>query len=156
MHQAILAMAAVVLDEEGTTQEMIDYDFQTGKLDMIIGAEYPYGRKYILTGSNILTTLVDDVDRGGFGNESAPGDNNLWLNQKKVVTDVFDGYDRYADVDLYENVKFKKMFQAGYPPLNYIAKQADNPVLSRVVCSFQCSSLAVFYMSCFSVITIVQ
>ena len=49
MHQATLAMAAVVLMSKSTTQEMIDYNYRTGKLVKITGSEYPYGRKFIVT-----------------------------------------------------------------------------------------------------------
>lgn len=114
MHQAALAMTAVVLDEEGTTKEMLDFDFKTGGLDVINGSQYPNGRKFILTGGNILSTLVDVVDRDGFGNEAAPGYNRLWIDRIQVVADVLDGYDRYPEADLYQNVKFQKMFQ-DYP-----------------------------------------
>ncbi|NMB98490.1 MAG: hypothetical protein GYA02_18090 [Clostridiaceae bacterium] len=114
MHQATLAMAAVVLDDKSTTQEMIDYNYRTGKLVKITGSEYPYGRKFIVTGGNVLATLIDDVDRDGFGNEAAPGYNSIWLKQLKLVADVLDGYDRYSDVDLYKNAKFRKMFTAHY------------------------------------------
>ena len=56
---------------------MIDYNYRTGKLVKITGSEYPYGRKFIVTGGNVLATLIDDVDRDGFGNEAAPGYNSI-------------------------------------------------------------------------------
>ena len=129
MHQATLAMAAVVLDEEGTTQEMLDFNFKSGGLDTINGSEYPNGRKFILTGGNILSLLVNDVDRDGAGNEASPGYNSLWINQMMMVADVLDGYDRYPEADLYKNVKFRKMFQSHYPLImigNYIPSIGDS------------------------------
>lgn len=129
MHQATLAMAAVVLDEEGTTQEMLDYNFKSGGLECIDGSQYPNGRHYIVTGGNILALLVNDVDHDGVGNESSPGYNSLWINQMMMVADVLDGYDRYPEADLYKNVKFRKMFQSHYPLImigNYIPSIGDS------------------------------
>lgn len=107
MHQRTLAMAAVVLDEEDTSEEWIDWVFQSG--------DFEREPDYHLTGGDILGTLVNEVDRDGFGNEAAPGYNNLWLDQLKSVGDILDGYDRYPEADLYNNVKFKKMFDSRYP-----------------------------------------
>ncbi len=99
MHQSTLAIAAVVLDTMPETKEWLDFNFQSGvaKGDMV-------------TGGNILATFINDVDRNGFGNESAPGYNRLWLGQYIDVANILHGYDLYPGVDLYENPKFKKMF----------------------------------------------
>ena len=129
MHQAALAMAAVVLDEEGTTQEMLDFNFKSGGLERINDSKYPNGRHFIVTGGNILSLLVDDVDRDGAGNEAAPGYNQIWIDQMLQVADVLDGYDRYPEADLYKNVKFRKMFQSHYQLImigNYIPSIGDS------------------------------
>lgn len=107
MHQRTLAMAAVVLDEPGTSEEWIDWIFQSGEL-----VSKP---DWHLTGGDVLATLVNDVDRDGFGNEASPEYNGYWLNQIQSVADILDGYDRYPEADLFDNVKFRKMFGTRYP-----------------------------------------
>ena len=99
MHQSALAMAAVVYDTLPETKEWLDYDFQAGTSSATA-----------VTGGNILASLVDTVDRNGFGNEASPGYNDLWLDNYEIVADILEGYDRYEGGDLYENVKFRKMF----------------------------------------------
>lgn len=107
MHQRALAMAAVVLDEPGTTEAWIDWVFQTGGL---------YSTPdWHLTGGNVMTTLVNQVDRDGFGDEPSTEYNSYWLQQIMDVADVLQGYDRYPKADLYNNVKLRKMFDTRYP-----------------------------------------
>lgn len=105
-HQSALAFAAVVLDSDPETKLWLDYTFQAG------GYERNPDR---LTGGNVWNTLVNDVDRDGHGDEAAPGYNRLWLSTYLQVADVLEGYDRYPDADLYEHVKFRKMFHSVYP-----------------------------------------
>jgi len=105
-HQSALAMAAVVLDKNPETKEWLDYTFQTGAF---------LRNPDRITGGNILNTLVNDLDRDGNGNEAAPGYNRLWLSTYMQVADMLDGYDLYPAADLYQNVKFEKMFHAIYP-----------------------------------------
>ena len=107
MHQRTLAMAAVVLDEPGTSEKWIDWIFQSGEL-----VSKP---DWHLTGGDVLATLVNDVDRDGFGNEASPEYNGYWLNQIQSVADILDGFDRYPEADLFDNVKFRKMFGTRYP-----------------------------------------
>lgn len=120
MHQAALALAAVVLDSQPETGEWLDFTFKPG------GFEY---NPYRVTGGDILSTLVENVDRDGHGNEAAPGYNTLWLEQLKIVADVLEGYDGYEGADLYENPKFKKMFSSMYPLMlcdRYTAQIGDS------------------------------
>jgi len=98
MHQRSLALAAVVLDDPILSKEWLDYVFRAGKVG---------------TGGNVSATFVDDVDRDGWGNESAPGYNILWLNCYLDMANFLRGYTINGtdlSYDLYENVKFKKMF----------------------------------------------
>lgn len=105
-HQSALALAAVVMDTLPETQEWIDFNFQTGG---------NMSNPWRVTGGNILTTLVDDVDRDGHGNESAPGYNVGWLSSLSEVANIMQGYDLYPAADLYDNAKFRKMFASMYP-----------------------------------------
>lgn len=106
MHQAALAMAAVVLDSNPETSEWLDFTFQAGSL---------LSGPYRITGGDVMATLVDKVDRDGHGDESAPGYNMLWLGQLIEVANALDGYEGYPGADLYKNPKFTKMFSAMYP-----------------------------------------
>jgi hypothetical protein len=106
MHQSALAMAAVVLDSMPETGEWLDFVFQSGG-----NTSSPPG----VTGGNILDTLISVVDRDGAGNEAAPGYNTLWLSQMQLTADILEGYDLYPEADLYQNVKFRKMYSAFYP-----------------------------------------
>jgi uncharacterized protein YjdB len=120
MHQSTLAMAAVVYDTFPDTKEWLDFNNQTGGL-----VQNPWR----VTGGNMLTSLVDSVDRDGHGNESAPGYNRLWLGNFLQVADVLYGYDKYPQADLYQNVKLQKMFHAAYPLFlseNYVPSIGDS------------------------------
>lgn len=115
MHQSALALAAVVLDEEGTSKEWLDFVFQSGDLQVVSDPNAPYGRRYIVTGGNMNALLVEDIDRDGMPFEAAPGYNNGWLHNFLQVAEILDGYERYPEYDLFDNVKFRKMFGAFYP-----------------------------------------
>lgn len=107
MHQATLANAAVVLDSMPETEEWLDFDFQAGT-----------AKAQEVTGGNISVELIDRVDRDGHGNEGSPGYNSLWLGNYLEVADVLNGYELAGsekEYDLYNNVKFRKMFSSMYP-----------------------------------------
>lgn len=108
MHQQSLTLAAVVLNKMPETKEWIDYVFQPGEY---IG-EAPNAS---CTGGDVNPTLVNKVDRDGFGNEAAPGYNKLWVTNMLGVANALDGYKLYPKADLYKNPKFKKMFSAIAP-----------------------------------------
>ncbi|MBW7452562.1 heparinase II/III family protein [Paenibacillus sepulcri] len=108
-HQSAVALAAVVHDTLPETKQWLDYTFQAG------GFINEIPRR--VTGGNVLYSLVNDVDRDGHGNEAGPGYNRLWLSTYLEAANALDGYDKYPAADLYENVKFQKMFQAMYPLL---------------------------------------
>lgn len=105
MHQSALALAAVVLDHAPETQEWIDFTFQAGGFAGTGDADWH------VTGGNVEATLVNDVDRDGWGYES-PGYNELWIDQITQVADVLEGYDGYDGADLYQHPKFKAMVLA--------------------------------------------
>ncbi|WP_176706620.1 Ig-like domain-containing protein [Paenibacillus hemerocallicola] len=110
MHQSALALAAVVLDEPGTSKDWLDFVFQSGDLIRVTDPDAPYGRQYRVTGGDMSRLLVDEVDQDGMGNEAAPGYNAGWLRNFLETAEVLDGYERYPEYDLYQNVKFRKMF----------------------------------------------
>lgn len=101
MHESALVMAAVVQDKLPETKEWLDFVFRTGEI-----AYHPLR----VTGGNIGPTLVNLVDRDGFGDEASPEYNYYWLGQFRLIADMLDGYDLYPEVDLYRHVKIKQMF----------------------------------------------
>lgn len=115
MHQSALALAAVVLDEPGTSKEWLDFVFQSGSLIRVADPNAPYGREYRVTGGDMARLLVDEIDQDGMGNEASPGYNGGWLRNFLETAEVLDGYERYPEYDLYQNVKFRKMFFSHYP-----------------------------------------
>ncbi|GAA3408836.1 heparinase II/III family protein [Paenibacillus hodogayensis] len=108
MHQSALAMAAVVLDTMPEIGEWLDFNNRSGGL---------VSNPWRVTGGNVLTSLVNDVDRDGHGNEAAPGYNRLWLGNFIQAADILYGYDKYPMADLYQNIKFRSMFDSMYPLL---------------------------------------
>ncbi|SKC72793.1 heparinase II/III domain-containing protein [Krasilnikoviella flava] len=112
MHQATLAMTAVVLDEPASAAEWLDFLFAAGGLTGSAGS-------WRNTGGNIGPTLVDQVDRDGWYGEGAPGYNILPISNLQSVADALAGYDTYPAADLYEHPKYAAMF-AGRPGLTML------------------------------------
>lgn len=105
-HQSALALAAVVLDHEPESGEWIAFNGRAGKR---------LTNPWQVTGGNILSALVNEVDRDGHGNEASPGYNALWLNSLLEVADIMEGYSNDPAADLYQHPKFRKMFYAFIP-----------------------------------------
>lgn len=107
-HQSALAMAAVVLDEPGTTEEWLQFVFRPGA----------YLKKPVhhISGGDMLASLVNLVDRDGHGDEGSPGYNSGWLEGYMLIADILSGYDSAFDgADLYRNVRLKRMFHSQLP-----------------------------------------
>ncbi|MBP1993791.1 S-layer homology domain-containing protein [Paenibacillus eucommiae] len=106
IHQSALAMAAVVYDKLPESQAWMDFNFKSG------GEE---GSPLQVTGGNMGVTFVNGVDRDGVGHESSPGYNELWLNAYLETADIMAKFQAGSGVNLYDNVKFRKMFSGLYP-----------------------------------------
>ncbi len=99
MHQYTLTAAAVILDDKTLSKQWLDFVFAPSS-----GAR-----------GNLDAVFVNSVDRDGYGNESAPGYNRLWINNFMGIANLLNGYKVGGDgasYDLFENVKFKKMLYA--------------------------------------------
>lgn len=105
-HANVLTQAAVVFDTLPETKDWLDFAFRPGGLT-------PPPRQ--VTGGDILPRLVEDVDRDGAPSSGAPEYNLLWLARYIRIAETLDGYDKYPAADLFENVKFKKLFSTIYP-----------------------------------------
>ncbi|MBQ2742847.1 MAG: S-layer homology domain-containing protein, partial [Oscillospiraceae bacterium] len=92
---------AVVLDTFPETEEWINWVFQSGGRTNI----------YEYTGGNVHSQIVDvlNVDRDGHGNEASPSYNGNWVYYMVEIADVLEGYDKVANVNLYEHPKLIKM-----------------------------------------------
>lgn len=99
--QMVMAYAGVVLDTFPETAEWIDWIFEPSATGM-------KGEK-----GNFYTTMVNTVDRDGWGNEAAPGYNTVWMNAFSTVADILLGYkDTYAAANLYEHPKYRQALEA--------------------------------------------
>ena len=107
--QTTLASAALVLDNDKESREMIDWAFQPG-------GRVRSGGKEWCDGGNLSIQFVDEVDRDGMGNESAPNYNYSWLTRLFDLANTLDKYSSDPKYNLYKYPKFAKMFTA-YAPL---------------------------------------
>ena len=117
MHQLSVALAAVALDTEPETSEMFDWlakasdGYPTEKIvDPIYGASFDSFCE--TAGGDMLTKYVNDVDRDGFGNEVGIGYNRIWVVNGLSVAEVLYRYGFEGDLNLFENPKYKKMFNS--------------------------------------------
>ena len=113
MYQGALATAAVVLDSPTESKQWIDWIFQAGGR---VGD--PTLR---ISGGNLEATLVDQLDRDGFGDEAAPQYNLGWITALSGVADALAGYKRYPTADLFKHPKYAKMI-AARPALTMLNK----------------------------------
>lgn len=109
MHQSSLALAALIIDHDQLTKEWMEWIFSPG------GEKIFDDRTRILTGGNMDVALIDDVDRDGFGNESAPSYNYLWLREFLTLANVTRHFKNNPKWNLFNHPKFKKMFHAFVP-----------------------------------------
>jgi len=124
MHQKALAAAAVVLDNAESTRDWIDYLFEPAN-----------STKEEDFGANMAATFVNQIDRDGFGLEASPGYNSGWLScyigAAEILRDIeARPGDKYI-YNIYENVKFKKMF---YSMLKLIMSDIYTPQIGDVGC----------------------
>ncbi|HBN83256.1 MAG TPA: hypothetical protein DDZ89_05375, partial [Clostridiales bacterium] len=103
-HQSALALAAIVADDPLTTPVMLDFIFKTQEK----------GNHDQMTGGNLGKSLIDDIDRDGFGNEASPSYNNIWVQTFAQIAEILHNNDLYPKGDLYKHPKFLKMLEAHY------------------------------------------
>lgn len=101
MYQHTMAMAAVVLDEPGTTDEWLDWVFAPGNM-----------RAGDAGGGNMLDIFDKKVDDDGMGDEASPSYNGIWRNKFRQISDILEVYDRYKRHSITGIPKYKKMWEA--------------------------------------------
>ncbi len=115
MVQETTALAGIALDTYPESAEMFEWIeneqiFTTTKGCPVVG--YPNRTATVYTastGGDIFNTIINKVDRDGFGNEGSPQYNLLWVTRTLNMAEAFHRYGKYDGLNLYENVKYKKM-----------------------------------------------
>ena len=107
MHQYAVALAAVALDNEAETGEMLDWigAYSSVKKD-------GDGVSISNSGGNLLTQYVNEVDRDGFGTEIGASYNRSWYTNTQEIAELLYHYDFDTDINLYKNPKYVKMLDA--------------------------------------------
>jgi len=101
MMQEALTIAAVSLDDEAKTDEILDFVFQSG--------EHVFEST---TGGNLAPQLINVVNRDGFGNEVGPNYNVEWLKNLLGVAETLEDYSGTRNYKLFDNPKYAQMFAA--------------------------------------------
>ncbi len=103
MKQQSLALAAVILDREPDTSEMIEFIMQPGVTSQTK-----------CTGGGMRPALFNKIDRDGYADESSMGYMKLWVSTFSVYMEAIENWDGLRDEDnLYKNPKFIKMLYMG-------------------------------------------
>lgn len=113
MHQNCMAVAAIVLDEPGVTDEWLDWIFADGDV-----------RQGVNTGGNMVRIFSQKVDDDGFGDEASPAYNAIWRTMFGSLSDLLALYPRYTKHQLVDNPSFRKMFEA---PVRLTCAQKFSP-----------------------------
>ncbi len=97
--QSVIAAAAVALDEEPEATEMVEWVYAPGK-----------SGSAIVTGGNVLSQLIDEVDRDGMGTESGDNYNVIWYGRLASIADYLSEYEGEQNYNIWEHPKYAIMF----------------------------------------------
>ncbi|MBR2180680.1 MAG: Ig-like domain-containing protein [Oscillospiraceae bacterium] len=114
MHQSVMTLAAVALDTFPETAEMLDWLSVQERFGITTSTQYgqSYRTRSSNAGGSILHYLVNEVDRDGFGWEIGADYNQGWLMNQRTIAETLYHYGKYDKLNLYENAKFRKMFDS--------------------------------------------
>ena len=116
MHQNTVALAAAALDTQPETNKMIEWLGGQSTITTVTVTDPIYNKTFKSdvknTGGEMLIKYIADVDRDGFGNEVGLGYNALWLTNGLDVAEVLYRYGAEGDLNLFENPKYRKMFNS--------------------------------------------
>ena len=110
LQQRMLAAAALTLDREPESSQIIDWIYQPG-----MWSEDKAAGTAKCTGGNLSVQLVNAVDRDGAGDESSPNYNSAWIENLYECADMLQMYSKDKKYDLYQNPKFAQMFTSYIP-----------------------------------------
>ena len=100
MHQRTMAVAAVALDEPGTTDKWLEW---------IFAPDTPGDQTR--EGGNIKGVFETKIDEDGMGNEASPSYNGIWRRCFRVISEVFEQYPQYKGTRFTDFPKYRKMFE---------------------------------------------
>ncbi len=107
MDQNALACVAIVRDREPLTSEIIEWIYATNTSN----------EPNKVTGGNLMSQLIDIVDRDGNNNESAPAYNGILVQNLYVVAQILANYTGNPEYNLYNNPKYVELFVGLIPTL---------------------------------------
>lgn len=105
MYQVAMAAAAIALDRQPLSNELLDWLFQPGDLtlDRKSGA-------VVNTGGNIPFVVMNTMDRDGMGSEGAPG-YSCWGLTMFTLADLLNRYPAYTRTNMFRDFpKYKQCF----------------------------------------------
>lgn len=114
MQQKIAAKAAVVLDVERESEELLEWLMKPSvvKKERVFDSVYSmyYDSRYSNSGGELATKYASEFDRDGFGGEVSLTYNKIWYQQSVEIAEILALYsEKY---DLYNNPRFVKMFDS--------------------------------------------
>ncbi|MBP3633582.1 MAG: Ig-like domain-containing protein, partial [Oscillospiraceae bacterium] len=100
MSEAAVAYSAVALDQQPTTDEMLEWVFKSEKKE---------GYAYNMTqrGGDVMRRIIEAISRDSFGDEGSYAYNSLWETYLLDLADALDGVEGY---DLWEMSKFVYLY----------------------------------------------
>ena len=107
MDQNALACVAIVRDREPLTSEIIEWIYATNTVNDL----------HSVTGGNLMSQLIDIVDRDGNNNESSPSYNTILVQNLYVVAQILSNYTAKPEYNLYNNPKYAELFVGLIPTL---------------------------------------
>jgi len=112
--QAVAAIAAIVLNEQPKTDEIIEWLYKNGKTES----------DRTVSGGQFEPKIINDVDRDGMGNEASPRYNTSWISNLRNFADALLKYEGERNYNPYENPKFVKMLD---PQMNILLASSKHP-----------------------------
>lgn len=113
MQQKVVALAAVVLDDEAEVKEIIDWLKHPTGIEVTDYVEPIHGRTLDLyhnnKGGELVGKFVEEIDHDGFGGETGISYNKEWFIHSLDVAEVLTRC-KYNSFDLFKNPRFIKMF----------------------------------------------
>jgi len=101
MKQNAIACAAIIRDREPLTSEMLKWLYATDTTP---------NDWHKAAGGDLMTQLIDVVDRDGNNNESNPYYNSIIIQNLYVAAEALSYYKGEGDYNLYDNPKFAELF----------------------------------------------
>ncbi len=118
MQQVAMATAAVSLNQEPYSSDILEFVFRTGG----------YVTYEVCTGGNVMEQLINNtlIDRDGFGNEVSPMYNAGWISGLLSLAEVLSYYENCPEeYDIWKNSKWIKMLTA-LPKLTLVDSHTAN------------------------------